>query len=178
MPQAGQADGIVAAGVVAVDVEDLDGIAEFGVVAVRSGSGSWISWNQRAKAFSLSLMPGVMAAATISSRVRKLLRPLESQGLTTSVSPTFSMRTARLDSQVCSKPLAGHAAPHRRAAVLAIHRAALNDRVWSAAAEVMFLHVALGHVGRMGVGRPGLQTPGHRLPSTPPSRTRLSEADT
>ena len=53
-------------------------------------------------AFSLSLIPGVTAAATISSRVRKLFRPLESQGLTRSVWPTFSMRTARLDCQLWS----------------------------------------------------------------------------
>ena len=37
--------------------------------------------------------------ATISSAERKVLRPLESHGLTTSVSPTFSIRTERLDSQ-------------------------------------------------------------------------------
>ena len=46
-------------------------------------------------------MSGVTAVATISPRVRKGLRPLESHGLTTSVSPMFSMRMARLDSQVC-----------------------------------------------------------------------------
>ena len=63
----------------------------------------WISWNQRAKALSASVMPGVTAEATISSTLRKLLRPLESHGLTTSVSPTFSIRTERLDSQVWTK---------------------------------------------------------------------------
>lgn len=54
-------------------------------------------------AFSRSVIPGRRAPATISLRVRKSLLPLESQGLMTSVSPTFSMRTARLDSQVWSQ---------------------------------------------------------------------------
>ena len=48
-------------------------------------------------------MSGVIAEATISPTLRKLLRPLESQGLTTSVWPTFSMRTHRFDSQVWRK---------------------------------------------------------------------------
>ena len=48
-------------------------------------------------------MPGVIAAATISSTLRKLFRPLESQGLCTSLLPMFSIRTARFDSQVCSQ---------------------------------------------------------------------------
>ena len=48
-------------------------------------------------------MPGRRAPATISWTLRKSLRPLESQGLMTSVSPTFSSRTARLDSQVWSQ---------------------------------------------------------------------------
>ncbi len=47
-------------------------------------------------------MSGVVAAATISSKVRRVFRPFESHGLTTSASPTFSIRTARFDSQVCS----------------------------------------------------------------------------
>src|SRR4051794_30991829 len=34
--------------------------------------------------------------------LRKLFRPLKSQGSTTSVWPTFSMRTARFDCQLCS----------------------------------------------------------------------------
>src|SRR4051812_42071394 len=34
--------------------------------------------------------------------LRKLFRPLESQGSTTSVWPTFSIRTARFDCQLCS----------------------------------------------------------------------------
>src|SRR6516165_2489179 len=62
----------------------------------------WICWYQRALAFSASLIPGVTAAATISLILRKLFRPLESQGSTTSVWPTFSIRTARFDCQVCS----------------------------------------------------------------------------
>ena len=53
-------------------------------------------------AFSPSLIPGVTAAATISLMLRKLFRPLESQGSTTSVWPTFSIRTARFDCQLCS----------------------------------------------------------------------------
>ena len=53
-------------------------------------------------AFSRSFIPGVTAAATIWSMLRKLFRPLESQGSTTSDRPTFSIRTARLDCQVCS----------------------------------------------------------------------------
>ena len=53
-------------------------------------------------AFSRSFMPGVTAEATISWILRKLLRPLESQGSTRSVWPTFSIRTARFDCQVCS----------------------------------------------------------------------------
>jgi hypothetical protein len=55
-----------------------------------------------AVAFSRSVIPGRRAPATISFRVRKRFRPLESQGLITSVAPTFSIRTARLDSQLCS----------------------------------------------------------------------------
>ncbi len=47
-------------------------------------------------------MPGSTADDTISLRVRNEFRPLDNQGLTTSVSPTFSSRTARFDSQVCS----------------------------------------------------------------------------
>src|SRR5262245_2388949 len=62
----------------------------------------WICWYQRALAFSASLIPGVSAEATISLIVRKLVRPLESQGSTTSVRPTFSIRTARFDCQACS----------------------------------------------------------------------------
>ena len=34
--------------------------------------------------------------------LRKLFRPSESQGSTTSVWPTFSIRTARFDCQLCS----------------------------------------------------------------------------
>src|SRR5438874_13584837 len=48
-------------------------------------------------------MPGRSAPATTSLRVRKSLCPLESQGLITSVVPTFSIRTARLDSQLWSQ---------------------------------------------------------------------------
>ena len=40
--------------------------------------------------------------ATISLMLRKLFRPSESQGSTTSVWPTFSIRTARFDCQLCS----------------------------------------------------------------------------
>jgi len=36
-------------------------------------------------------MSGVMADCTICATVRKLFRPLESHGLITSVSPTFSI---------------------------------------------------------------------------------------
>ena len=63
----------------------------------------WTSCHQRALAFSLSVIPGSTALATIRSRLRKSFWPLESQGLTTSVAPTFSIRTERFDSQVCSK---------------------------------------------------------------------------
>ena len=48
-------------------------------------------------------MSGVMADCTISATVRKLFRSLESHGLITSVSPTFSIRTDRDDSQVWKK---------------------------------------------------------------------------
>src|SRR5438093_13753201 len=48
-------------------------------------------------------MPGATAVDTISATLRKLLRPFESHGFTTSVSPTFSMRTDRLDSHFWSK---------------------------------------------------------------------------
>src|SRR5215212_33682 len=61
-----------------------------------------ICWYQRALAFSPSLIPGVTAAATNSFMLRKLFRPTESQGSTTSVWPTFSIRTARFDCQLCS----------------------------------------------------------------------------
>src|SRR6516162_4747677 len=61
-----------------------------------------ICWCQRALAVSASFIPGVTAEATISLILRKLLRPLESQGSTMSVWPTFSIRTARFDCQVCS----------------------------------------------------------------------------
>src|SRR5262245_14997272 len=62
----------------------------------------WICWRQSAIAFSPSLIPGVTAEATISLMLRKLVRPLESQGSTRSIWPTFSIRTARFDCQVCS----------------------------------------------------------------------------
>ena len=52
---------------------------------------------------SASVIPGDTAEETISSTLRKLLRPLESHGLTTSTSPTFSNRTDRLDSHVWRK---------------------------------------------------------------------------
>ena len=52
---------------------------------------------------SASVIPGDTAEETISSTLRKLLRPLESHGLTTSTPPTFSIRTKRLDSHVCRK---------------------------------------------------------------------------
>src|SRR3989339_1955680 len=55
-----------------------------------------------AKTFSLRVMPGVTAESTISWPVRKLLRPLDSQGFTISVVPVFSSFTVRLDSQVCT----------------------------------------------------------------------------
>src|SRR5215470_850552 len=61
-----------------------------------------ICWYQRALAFSASLIPGATAEATISLILRKLPRPLESHGSNTSVWPTFSIRTARLDCQLCS----------------------------------------------------------------------------
>ena len=55
---------------------------------------------QIAIARSRSVMPAVTAPETISFTLRKSLRPLESQGLMTSVSPMFSSRTDRLDSQL------------------------------------------------------------------------------
>src|SRR3954470_10536757 len=62
----------------------------------------WICWYHRALAFSPSLIPGVTTEATISLMLRKLFRPSESQGSITSVWPTFSIRTARFDCQLCS----------------------------------------------------------------------------
>src|SRR6476659_11415490 len=62
----------------------------------------WICWDQRALAFSPSLIPGAITEATISLMLRKLFRPSESHGSTTSVWPTFSIRTARFDCQLCS----------------------------------------------------------------------------
>ena len=96
----GQADRVVAAGVVAVDVEDLHRVAQLvvvaaGMVAVAGFPGTTAQRPSRRRS-----CPGATAAATISGTLRKLFRPLESQGLTTSVSPTFSIRTERFDSQV------------------------------------------------------------------------------
>ena len=48
----------------------------------------------------LSAIGLVPADAAISAALRKLLRPFESHGLITSVSPTFSIRTERFDSHV------------------------------------------------------------------------------
>src|SRR5262245_15244448 len=63
----------------------------------------WTSCHQSDIAFSCSVMRGSIALATMASRLRKSLAPLESQGLTTSVAPMFSMRTERFDSQLCWK---------------------------------------------------------------------------
>src|SRR5262245_50053785 len=68
---------------------------------------AWNRWvvcsRHRATAFSRSVMPGRTARATISGTLRKSLRPLDVHGLTTSVVPTFSRRTARFDSHDCSQ---------------------------------------------------------------------------
>src|SRR5262245_12903112 len=68
---------------------------------------AWNRWvvcsRHRATAFSRSVIPGRTARPTISGRLRKSLRPFDSHGLITSVAPTFSSRTARLDSQDCSQ---------------------------------------------------------------------------
>src|SRR5437016_7787583 len=56
----------------------------------------------RARDFSPSVIPGVTTDATIYLMLRKLFRPSESHGSTTLVWPTFSIRTARFDCQVCS----------------------------------------------------------------------------
>ena len=53
-----------------------------------------------ANALSASVMSGVIADCTISATFRNLFRPFDSHGFTTSVSPTFSIRTDRFDSQV------------------------------------------------------------------------------
>src|SRR6185503_2684935 len=92
---------VLSADIVAVAVEDQHGIGEVatGAAAVEAARGVL---EPERDGFSLSLIPGVTAEATISSRLRKLFRPLESQGLIRSVWPTFSIRTARLDCQLWS----------------------------------------------------------------------------
>ena len=110
----------------------------------------WTSCHQRALALSLSVIPGSTALATIRSRLRKSLWPFESQGLTTSVAPTFSIRTERFDSQVCSK---GCQTPWGERQFRPSIVPVLDDDVLDPSRGDL-LHVPLRHVGRVMVRRP------------------------
>ena len=138
-------------------LKTFTGSPRFVAVAACGGSGGEICWNQRAMAFSLSLIPGVTAEATISSMLRKLFRPLESHGLITSVWPTFSIRTARLDCQLCSMaPSRLIPQPIGVRQFVAVHRAAVDDDVFVLRLGDLF-DVALGDVAGLGLGSPRLQ---------------------
>ena len=82
-------------------------------------------WNQMPWPFP----PGLTAEATISSMLRKLLRLLHSQGLTTSAWPTFSSDCAVGPPGLLDGTLLADPAAYSAAAVRAVHRTPVGNGV-------------------------------------------------
>ena len=154
LPQGSETDGIVAAGVVTIDVEYLDRVPEFIVIPARVVAVLELLEPERKRLFGVRHVGGYRRLhylRHVSEVVYAIRQPrVHHVGIAHVLHPHRPVRLPGLE----ERPLRVHPHSHRRAAVAAVHRPALNHGILLCPPGAL-LDVGLRHVRRVGVHPPG-----------------------